>query len=386
MDSAARTSSKPRLTPVAPWPTAGTVEEHVRAETVRAVYEQAIAAPLLTLLVTGLVAVALWRVAPHARLLMWLGLIALLSLVRMGLVIAYRRSRPTPIHMIAWERAFVYTLVGICLVWGVGSLIVMPASLAHRALIYFFLIGIAGGAVASYSAHPTACLLSVLSLMVPVTIWFAFQNVIELRVMAAAGAMYLVASARATRNYGVFWRETFRLSWELQRAHALAQKLSRTDDLTGLNNRRAFTSLGNRALEQARRYNRPLALIMFDIDRFKVINDTHGHAAGDRVLQEVAVVVLRNARSADVSSRIGGEEFAVLLPETEKSQAVTFAERLRVDLEQLELVHDGATLQFTCSFGVAARGEDVAVLDTLLKLADEALYRAKSAGRNRVSE
>ena len=125
---------------------------------------------------------------------------------------------------------------------------------------------------------------------------------------------------------------------------------------------------------------------MFDIDRFKVINDTHGHAAGDRVLQEVAVVVLRNARSADVASRIGGEEFAVLLPETDGSQAVTFAERLRRELEQLELAHDGATLRFTCSFGVAARGEDVAVLDTLLKLADEALYRAKRAGRNRVSE
>ena len=386
MDATVRTSSKPRLTPVAPWPTAGTVEEHVRAETVRAVYQQAIAAPFLTLLVTGLAATALWRVAPHERLFVWLGLIALLSVVRLGLVIAYRRSHPTPIHMIVWERAFVYTLVGICLVWGAGSLIVMPASLAHRALIYFFLIGIAGGAVASYSAHPTACLLSVLCLMVPVTVWFAFQNVIELRVMAAAGAMYLVASARATRNYGVFWRETFRLSWELQRAHTLAQKLSRTDDLTGLNNRRAFTSLGTRALDQARRYNRALALIMFDIDRFKVINDTHGHAAGDRVLQEVAVVVLRNARSADVASRIGGEEFAVLLPETDRSQAVTFAERLRRELEQLELAHDGATLRFTCSFGVAARGEDVAVLDTLLKLADEALYRAKRAGRNRVSE
>jgi diguanylate cyclase (GGDEF)-like protein len=380
-----RPSGASRLTPIAPWPLAGTIDEHVRAETVRALFHQAIAAPILTLLVAGLVALGLWDVTPHDRLLLWLGIITLLSFVRLALVLAYRRRAPRTLDMITWEHWFVYTLVAICLVWGVGVIPIMPASLAHQALIFFFLIGIAGGAVASYSVHPTACLLAVSSLIVPVTLWFALQDAIELRVMAAGGAMYLVASIRATRNYGEFWRRTFRLAWELQQAHTLAQKLARTDDLTGLNNRRAFSSLGHQALEQSRRYNRPLALVMFDIDRFKAINDKHGHAAGDKVLQAVAATVLRRVRTPDIPGRIGGEEFAVLLPETSAEEAVVFAERLRADLERLEVDYGGHMIRFSCSFGVASRGEEIAVLDTLLMRADDALYRAKREGRNRVA-
>lgn len=380
-----RVSGARRLTPVAPWPLAGTVDEHIRAETVRALFQQAIAAPVLTLLVAALLALVLWDDAPRQRLLIWLGAIAGLSLVRLGLVLAYRRREPRTLEMIGWEHAFVYTLVVICGVWGVGAIPIMPPSTAHQALIYFFLLGIAGGAVASYSVHPTACLLAVTSLLVPVTVWFAFHDSTELQVMAAGGAMYLVASIRATRNYGEFWRRTFRLSWELQQAHTLAQKLARTDDLTGLNNRRAFSSLGYQALEHSKRYSRPLTVVMFDIDHFKVINDAFGHAGGDKVLQAVAAVMLRRARTTDIPGRLGGEEFAVLLPETDTDQAIVFAERLRADLEQLEVAHNDKTIRFSCSFGVAPRGDDVAVLDTLLMRADEALYRAKNDGRNRVA-
>ena len=374
-----------RLAPFAPWPLAGTVDEHIRAETVRALFQQAIAAPILTLLVAALLALVLWDDAPRQRLLIWLSAIALLSLVRLGLVLAYRRREPRTLEMIGWEHAFVYTLVVICAVWGIGAIPIMPLTMAHRALIYFFLLGIAGGAVASYSVHPTTCLLAVTSLLVPVTVWFAFQDSTELQVMAAGGAMYLVASIRATRNYGEFWRRTFRLSWELQQAHTLAQKLARTDDLTGLNNRRAFSSLGYQALEHSKRYNRPLSVVMFDIDHFKIINDAFGHAGGDKVLQAVAAVMLRRARTTDIPGRLGGEEFAVLLPETDTDQAMVFAERLRADLEQLEVLHNDKTIRFSCSFGVALRADDVAVLDTLLMRADEALYRAKNDGRNRVA-
>lgn len=124
---------------------------------------------------------------------------------------------------------------------------------------------------------------------------------------------------------------------------------------------------------------------MFDIDHFKTINDTHGHAGGDKVLQAVAATMLGRVRTPDVPGRIGGEEFAVLLPETGADEGVVFAERLRADLERVEVVHNGKTIRFSCSFGVAPRGADVAILDTLLMRADEALYRAKHEGRNRVA-
>jgi len=375
-----------RLTPIAPWPAAGTVEEHVRAETVRAAFQQALLAPILTLLVAGLVGVALWRTIEHGPLRVWLGVIATVSLGRLALLLAYRRQAPASGRMISWERAFILTLVGVSLTWGVGAALLLPVdSLAHQAIIYFFLIGIAGGAVASYSVHPTACLLCLLSLMVPVTIRFAVQDVVELRAMAGAGLMYLVASIRATRNSGAFWRRTFQLSWELQQAHAFAHNLARTDELTGLNNRRAFTELCGRALEQARRYARPLALVMLDIDHFKDVNDTYGHAAGDRVLQALAEAIRRTARDPDIAGRLGGEEFAVMLPETGGAEATTLAERLRHVVAALRVPHEGATISFTCSFGVAARMDDVTVLDTLLSRADAALYRAKRQGRDRIS-
>src|SRR6185503_13904166 len=111
-----RVSGARRLTPVAPWPLAGTVDEHIRAETVRALFQQAIAAPILTVLVAALMAIALWDVAPRQRLLIWLSAIAFLSLVRLGLVLAYRRRGPRTLEMIGWEHAFVYTLVVICVV------------------------------------------------------------------------------------------------------------------------------------------------------------------------------------------------------------------------------------------------------------------------------
>jgi diguanylate cyclase (GGDEF)-like protein len=263
--------------------------------------------------------------------------------------------------------------------------IMPPDSLAHQAIVYFFLTGVAGGNLALYSAHATACTVAITCLLAPSTIWFAAHNVWELRGMAAGGLIYLGASIRSIRAYGSFLRRTFQLSWELQQANTLAQKLARTDELTGLNNRRAFIEMGRRAMDQARRYQRPLSLVMFDIDHFKDINDTHGHAAGDHVLEAVGEAIRRRARAADILGRIGGEEFAVLLPETTGAEAVILAERLRHDIAAVNVAYEGSSITFTCSFGVAAQGEEILVLDTLLSVADQALYRAKRQGRNRVS-
>jgi diguanylate cyclase (GGDEF)-like protein len=379
-------ATRRRLTPVAPWPAVGSVDEHVRTEEVRLLFQQARIAQLIGIVVAGLVAAALWSVGHHDRLIAWLAILIPVSLARWALVLRFQRRAPMPNQMIVWERAFVFSLVVLSLTWGVGGVWIMPPeSLGHQAIVYFFLIGIAGGAVASYAAHAAACILAVVSLMVPATIWFALQDVLELRMMAIGGALYIAVAMRATRRFGSFLRRTFQLSWELQQANLLAVKLARTDDLTGLNNRRAFVEMGRQAMDQARRYNRPLALVMFDIDHFKDINDSFGHAAGDAVLQAVAEATRHRARAADIAGRLGGEEFALLLPETTGADAVKLAERLRADLHALEVSHEGQTIRFSCSFGVAARGEEILVLDTLLNQADQALYRAKRQGRNRVS-
>jgi diguanylate cyclase (GGDEF)-like protein len=237
-------------------------------------------------------------------------------------------------------------------------------------------MGVAGGAVATYAAHAVASMLAVFALMLPVTIAFALQSVLELRVLAAGGVLYIAAALRSTRSFGFFLRQTFKLSYELQQAFARARELARTDDLTGLANRRAFVEQGTAALDAARRYDRALSLIMFDVDHFKRINDTNGHAAGDEVLRAVAQAVKQSARVADIPGRLGGEEFGLLLPETPAAAAIGLAERLRRDIEALG--------KCTCSFGVAERDQAVFNLDMLMGKADAALYLAKAQGRNRV--
>jgi len=374
-----------RLTPVVPWPAVGTLEAHVRAEQVRVVFRQAPPAQLLSIVAAGVICLVLWNVSDRGHLRAWFAVVTAVTLGRIALSVLFQRRAPAPGAMLPWEIGFVASLGAVCLAWGLGGWLIMPKdSAVHEAVVYFFLMGVAGGAVATYSAHVTATIIAILALMLPATIAFALQDVLELRAMAAGGVLYLVAAVRSTRTFGFFLGRTYQLSFELHQAYDRARDLARTDELTGLANRRAFVEQGRAALDQANRYGRPLSLVMFDIDHFKRINDTHGHAAGDAALRTVADVLRRAARAADTPGRIGGEEFALILPETPAAAAVTLAERLRRDVAALAFEYDGATIRFTCSFGVAEAGRAIAQLDTLLAAADEALYRAKAEGRDRV--
>jgi diguanylate cyclase (GGDEF)-like protein len=148
-----------------------------------------------------------------------------------------------------------------------------------------------------------------------------------------------------------------------------------TDPLTSLINRRGLES----ALALLKQEGRPLAAIMFDIDHFKKINDTHGHIAGDQALVTVASIAKTTARDTDLVARMGGEEFVVLLPNATLDSAVVFAERLREDIHQADIPPNG---RITVSLGVALYPLHTQDLDALLPLADTALYQAKTAGRN----
>lgn len=368
------------------WPAADSLESHIRTEQVRIVFRQAPPAQVLSVAAAGAVCWLLWDVTPQARLVLWLGLIAATTLVRVILGAVFARRRPGPEAMVRWERAFVGSLAAVTLTWGLGGWLVMPShSPIHQAVVYFFLMGVAGGAVATYSAHAVAAAVAICFLMLPATVGFAFQDAIALRVMGVGGAIYLVAAVRSIRGFGFFLRRTLQLSYELQHAYARVREQAHTDELTGLANRRAFVEIGTAAADQARRYQRPLALLMMDIDHFKRINDTFGHALGDAALRAAAGALRQAARRADTAGRLGGEEFALLLPETTIAQARVVAERVRRDVEAITVTHGNTPIRFTCSIGVAEQTPDVNDLDGLLRSADEALYRAKAEGRNRVA-
>jgi diguanylate cyclase (GGDEF)-like protein/PAS domain S-box-containing protein len=163
------------------------------------------------------------------------------------------------------------------------------------------------------------------------------------------------------------------------------RNLATVDGLTGLFNRRHFMELCERELLQARRYRLEVALLMLDADLFKTVNDTYGHDVGDEVLRVIARLCQRQMREADIIGRLGGEEFAVLLPQTGLEAALGAAERLRHAIAQTSLpLADGRMLRFTVSIGVSAGAAHTVSLPDLLKLADRALYTAKNRGRNQV--
>lgn len=162
------------------------------------------------------------------------------------------------------------------------------------------------------------------------------------------------------------------------------QALAHIDPLTGIGNRRDFEMRAQRELARAQRYQRPLSLLSLDVDHFKRINDTHGHAVGDEVLRALARVANQELRENDLLARFGGEEFVALLPDTTLDEALVVAERMRGALGACCVLSGEAGIRFTVSVGVAQLADGSSELTSLLKAADKALYQAKQKGRNQV--
>lgn len=173
---------------------------------------------------------------------------------------------------------------------------------------------------------------------------------------------------------------------QLEEARNQAEHLANTDMLTGLNNRRAFFNLGEQLMKEAARFCQPVSLIMFDLDYFKQINDRYGHAGGDAVLVNISSIIRNTAREADIVARLGGEEFAVLLPQTGFEQATNLAGRLREALVENNTEFNGQQIPCTASFGISCADIPSAMtLDQLLSRADHGLYVAKRNGRNQTA-
>jgi len=164
------------------------------------------------------------------------------------------------------------------------------------------------------------------------------------------------------------------------------QKMATHDSLTDLFNRRALYDIAENELARARRENKPVSLVMMDIDHFKNVNDEHGHNIGDQALRMVAHIILEKIRGYDTAGRWGGEEFLLVLPGTYLEEARQIAERVRQGIESAKIqLQGGKHLNLQASFGVsAAMPEDLLTFDLLVHQADEALYDAKGEGRNRV--
>jgi diguanylate cyclase (GGDEF)-like protein len=196
---------------------------------------------------------------------------------------------------------------------------------------------------------------------------------------AVVGSLVLVLGLLAAGG-----RYIFQAAKQMEALHVEYEFLARTDPLTRLANRRHFLEVAEKELSRAERYGEHLAVLMMDVDHFKRVNDTYGHRIGDQVLSQLADRCRQELRDVDTMARVGGEEFALLLPETDSAGALEVADRLcRIMADTGVPLEAGLPLHFTVSIGVSARPETCTNIDVLLSEADTALYRAKHSGRNR---
>jgi diguanylate cyclase (GGDEF)-like protein len=354
----------------------------VRADTLHLLFQQSHPAAYISILTSGLLSALLWQVTATEVLLPWLFLVVLLGVVRIAMFLRYRFRTPEGTEILDWERPYFWTLTLSALIWGIGGLLVMPPeSPVHQVAVYFCLIGMAGGAISVYSARREMVLTTVFSVLLPTTLWFLLRGDPLSLFLGIGGLIFLGSTPRAARVLSGALQSSFRLAHELEQARASAEALARIDELTGLRNRRAFFEQAGAVADYCRRRQSSLGLLIIDLDHFKAVNDSRSHAAGDAALQQFAKLLTSHLRSSDISARLGGEEFAVVLPDTDLEQAAAIAEKLRRLIAGTDIAFAADRFHITASIGVSAGCHDISLL---MNCADRALYQAKADGRNRI--
>ncbi len=195
----------------------------------------------------------------------------------------------------------------------------------------------------------------------------------------------VVAALRAYETMSNLSRLTAELEKRVATRTAELEKLAMIDALTGVANRRHFDVRAAIEIAEARRYGQALGAVVMDIDHFKQINDCYGHATGDAVLKQIVDVVTLQGRSCDLFARIGGDEFAVLLPDSARDDSIALAERVRQAVAAIQIEVGGIVIPLTASLGVAMLADEDADIGPTMPRADHALYVAKASGRNRVA-
>lgn len=358
------------------------IAAQVRTDQLQQLFRQSVSAVFGSYLAALMLSWLCWDRFDHATVVTWLGLLSASTLLRTLLFLRYYRSPEAERTPQRWERPYWLTLALSATIWGAGALAVMPAGdLLAQALVMLFAVGMSVSAVSCYSAYRHMTVMSILLVLLPPTGWLLFQAS-EVQVgMALATLVFASFVVRATHKLSDALVKAYTLTHEMESAHRISTYAAQTDELTGLKNRRAFFEHAQQLFAYCRRNQLPLCAVMLDMDHFKYINDTYGHQAGDEVLRQIGQVITRSFRAADIHGRLGGEEFAVLLPDTTLAQARDIARQV---LQTIAGLQADPVLSITASLGVAEVDGGVLDLHKLINSADKALYRAKAQGRNQV--
>lgn len=359
------------------------IAEQVRTDRLHQLFRQSASAVFGSYFGAIMLCWLCWDRFEHNVTLWWLALLTGSMLLRLSLFVAYFRSDERERTPQRWERRYWVTLVLATSIWGGGAFLAMPADdLLSQALVMLFTVGMSVGAVSAYSAHRHMTLVAIGLVLLPCSIWLLFQPSRIQVGLALSALLFASFVARATREMSKALETAFRLTREMEKTNSISTHAAQTDELTGLKNRRAFFEHAQQLYNQCEANQSGLCALMLDMDHFKQINDTYGHQVGDQVLRQAGAVISSSFRATDIHGRLGGEEFAVLLPATSIEVAVKIAEQLiqniaGINIEPIDCI--------TASIGVASTGADNKDLHSLMNNADKALYRAKALGRNQIA-
>lgn len=359
------------------------IAEQVRTDRLQQLFRQSVSAVLGSYLAAIMLCGLCWDRFEHSAILWWLATLTGSTLLRISMFVAYFRSPKLERTPQRWERKYWITLVLSASIWGGGAFVVMPADdLLSQALVMLFTVGMTVSAVSCYSAYRDMTLVSIGLVLFPCTAWLLFQPSTLQVGMAFSIIVFAAFAARATHKMSQALETAFRLTREMEQANSISTRAAQTDELTGLKSRRAFFEHAQQLYDECEANRLGLCAVMLDMDHFKHINDTYGHQVGDQVLRQMGRVISSSFRETDVHGRLGGEEFAILLPDTSIEVAIEIAEELVQTIGELmiEPVH-----RVTASLGVASTEAGHKDLHSLMNNADKALYRAKALGRNQVA-
>jgi diguanylate cyclase (GGDEF)-like protein len=367
----------------------GTELTDVKSEHTRILYA-AIPSSLFTILVCStILAIAQWQVIDKTTILAWYAITNLLSLLRLIMFQQFQRQPHNRLVDSIWAQRAIVTSLASGATWGLGGYFLFPEfSPVHQVFLTFVITGMCAGAITTLSSITIAARGFVILAILPIIVKFnLIGNEFSLAMTIMSVLFVAMISVSAQRL-----NQTIRESLELRHQRELAEQTihyqAQYDDLTDLPNRRLFLSMLRQEMAKADRHHRYGAVFFIDLDRFKSVNDTLGHAIGDELLIEVARKITQRLRKEDTMARLGGDEFVVLLPEVGNdpdlagAHASTIADEMR-RLFTGPFVIQGHEIHLTISIGIALFPGKVSAED-LLKFADVAMYRAKSDGRNAV--
>ena len=355
----------------------------IRIEKIKLLYLHSLTPAILSGVASGFLVAALWPSANHNHLLIWLGVTILFAAFRIALILKFKQAKPLGNEVLNWEKPFSASLIVVFLSWSLGLILIMPRdNLSAVFILNTFSIGLAGAAISWYSPLRYLQMTTISLALIPmIIVLLTLGHQETFWVGIAACCMYVSCMITSVLLQKTF-NGNLELAYDLETAKKHAEHLANIDGLTQLDNRRAFLIKAETLFAYCQRNNSPISALVLDVDHFKKINDTFGHAAGDIALRNLGRLLKTNMRESDLSCRYGGEEFAVLLPNTSASEAIEIANQLRLSMAKstLALAEDNAA-PLTASFGVADIGSSV---EDLLNHADKAMYIAKKGGRNQV--